>query len=155
MKAPKASTILAAVFWALTAVCFVIIFYFSSCNADNSAQQSASILDLLYKLFGENRATDFIVRKCAHFLEYTGTSLIMSAALYFTYNKNRIHLPIIFTSLYAVTDEIHQIFVEGRSCELRDWAIDTLGAVLGAVMFWAILYIISAIKSFASRRKDK
>ena len=36
-------------------------------------------------------------------------------------------------TLYAVTDEIHQTFVPGRSCELRDMGIDSCGVLTGAL----------------------
>ena len=155
MKKPSKKQLTAIIFWVLTAVCFGIIFYFSACPADESSMQSDWILKIIYSIFGESKATAFIVRKLAHFLEYTGTSLIMSAAFYFTFDKNRIYLPIIFTSLCAATDEFHQRFVAGRSCELRDWAIDTLGAVLGALIFTAIVYIIKKIKAHDMRRDKK
>ncbi|MDR1898725.1 MAG: VanZ family protein [Treponema sp.] len=35
-------------------------------------------------------------------------------------------------SVYGITDELHQYFVPGRDCNIRDWAADTLGAVIGA-----------------------
>ena len=154
MKKPDKNIVLAIIFWALTAVCFVIIFYFSSQTASNSTEQSNLIIRIIEKLFGAE-ATSFLVRKCAHFLEYTGTALLMSAAFYFTLKKNRMYLPIIFTSLYAVTDEIHQIFIEGRSCEFRDWVIDTLGAALGAVIFLVIYCITVKIRDLKTRRKNK
>ena len=36
--------------------------------------------------------------------------------------------------LYSVTDEIHQMFVPGRSCELRDVAIDSCGVATGILL---------------------
>lgn len=57
-----------AVCWSLVAVCMGIIFYFSSRTATESSAQSDSILNIIYKLFGENGVTVFIVRKSAHFL---------------------------------------------------------------------------------------
>lgn len=146
---------LAILFWSLTVVCFAVIFYFSGKTADDSAEQSAYILQFIIDIFGDNAATDFIVRKCAHFLEFTGTALLMSAAFYFTLNKNKFYLPVIFTSLYAVTDEVHQIFVDGRSCELRDWAIDTLGAILGTFIFRVMFTLITIAKDSLKRRKNK
>ena len=52
---------------------------------------------------------------------------------------------VICASIYAISDEVHQIFIDGRSCELRDLAIDTVGAILGAIGFLVIYLIIDAI----------
>ncbi|GHU89962.1 antibiotic resistance protein VanZ [Spirochaetia bacterium] len=35
-------------------------------------------------------------------------------------------------SAYGIIDEIHQSFVPGRDCNIRDWLADSLGALLGA-----------------------
>ena len=40
---------------------------------------------------------------------------------------------LLVASVYAVTDEVHQSFVEGRSGTALDWAIDTAGAALIAL----------------------
>ena len=37
---------------------------------------------------------------------------------------------------YAITDEFHQTFVEGRHGTPVDWAIDSAGAALVAVRLW-------------------
>lgn len=44
-------------------------------------------------------------------------------------------MAILFGMLYAVSDELHQWFVEGRSCELRDVGIDTTGVILGTSLY--------------------
>lgn len=134
---------LAYTFWTLSAICFVVIFYFSSRTADESAMQSASILDLIIRILGDNAVTDFIVRKSAHFLEYVGTCLLLNFAWLFTKGKKQELLAIGCASLYAITDEVHQIFVDGRSCELRDWGIDTLGAIVGTIIFLIIYKMIN------------
>jgi len=47
-------------------------------------------------------------------------------------------------ALYALSDEIHQLFVPGRSFELRDLALDITGAAVGLAgyslirLFWQI-----------------
>ncbi len=135
----------AAVFWILSVVCMGIIFYFSSRTAVESSEQSSSILNILRQLFGKNAVTDFIVRKSAHCLEFTGLSLLLNFALYFSYQRKKLISAIIITSAYAVTDELHQLFVEGRSCEIRDWAIDTAGALIGSIGFLILIEIISYI----------
>ena len=75
---------------------------------------------------------------------------MFNVALYYTRGKVSPILSTILTSLYAVTDEVHQIFVEGRSCELRDWAIDTAGALIGTIGF---LTIYAIIKKAVQKRK--
>lgn len=42
----------------------------------------------------------------------------------------RAPLAVAATALYGVTDEVHQMFVPGRSPDLADWIADVLGAVL-------------------------
>jgi VanZ family protein len=48
-------------------------------------------------------------------------------------------IALVVTSLYGVTDEIHQSFVPGRSMELADWVADTAGASVAILMYarWA------------------
>lgn len=41
--------------------------------------------------------------------------------------------------LYAATDELHQYFVPGRSCDFTDWLADIAGLACGAL----IIYIIA------------
>ena len=41
-------------------------------------------------------------------------------------------------TLYAVSDEVHQYFVPGRSCELRDMLIDACGVAVGAAALWRL-----------------
>jgi VanZ family protein len=36
---------------------------------------------------------------------------------------------------YAVTDEVHQLFVSGRSGEVRDILIDTIAGALGIALY--------------------
>lgn len=136
-----------AICWTLVFICMGVIFWLSSRTAVESAEQSGSILNYLIAIFGDNIFTDFIVRKLAHFLEFTGLCLLMNIALYQTRKRKSFISATALTSLYAVTDEVHQLFVEGRACRVADWAIDTCGAILGTIAFSLILLIITKIKS--------
>lgn len=42
------------------------------------------------------------------------------------------------SSLYGVTDEFHQIFTPGRSCDPMDWLVDTIAAALGALICYLV-----------------
>ena len=144
---------LSVLFWILSAICMGVIFWFSSKTAAESTGQSNVFVEWLENLFGKNEIWVFIVRKSAHCLEFTGLGLLVSAAVFFTKGKTNAIISLAIASAYAVTDEIHQIFVEGRSCELRDWVIDTVGALLGIIAFYVLFKIIQAIIN--KKRKQK
>ena len=41
---------------------------------------------------------------------------------------------IIVCALYAASDELHQLFISGRSGEIRDVVIDSIAASIGIVL---------------------
>ena len=47
------------------------------------------------------------------------------------FNFKKKYLIILFCFLYAISDEIHQLFIVNRSCELRDVLIDMIGVLIG------------------------
>jgi VanZ family protein len=50
------------------------------------------------------------------------------------------------TSLYGASDEWHQLFTPGRSSDIHDWFADTLGALLGVILFAAIVSTVSRLR---------
>ena len=152
-KAMRGGTAAKIICWALAAVCMAAIFYFSSRTADESEQQSGFFAQLITRLFGIGGFSDFIIRKLAHFTEFAGLGLLFAIALKVQTGKAKTPAAIICSSIYAATDEIHQIFVPGRACRVLDWGIDTCGAALGAL---AVLLIITlAAKNKASKSKNQ
>ena len=51
-----------------------------------------------------------------------------------TEKLQRIVLPWVIGTVYAVSDEVHQLFVEGRSCEVRDMLLDSAGVAAGVLL---------------------
>ena len=49
-------------------------------------------------------------------------------------------ISLLISMLYACTDEFHQHFVPGRSCEVRDVLIDTAGALIGILVFGTLMH---------------
>lgn len=140
-----------ALCWILVAICMSVIFWLSSQTADKSSVQSGAILQWLISIFGDNLFTDFIVRKAAHCLEFTGLCVLFNLAFYQTHKKTMPLISILCTSLYAASDEIHQLFVDGRSCQFTDWIIDSCGALLGTIGFIVLYKIIC----YAVKKKQK
>lgn len=129
----------------LVIICMGVIFWLSSRTADESSLQSNTVLQWLINIFGDNIFTNFLVRKAAHCLEFTGLCVLFNLALFQTKKKKMPLLSVILSSAYAVTDEVHQIFVEGRSCQFTDWLIDSAGAILGTAGFLILFAVISRI----------
>ena len=73
--------------------------------------------------------------KVAHFSIY-GLLATLTARL--GRNRRAAWLALLAVSAFGVTDEWHQSFVPGRSCEVLDWVADTLGAALavGCYVGW-------------------
>ena len=98
----------------------------------------------------------FLVRKTAHFTEYAVLgSLFFLNLKSWQRSKNstsmNILLSLIFSFLYACTDELHQIFVPGRSAQFRDVLIDTLGASFGTLITYLTIKLFTKIKARAHK----
>ena len=128
-----------------------MIFKFSELSGLKSTKQSRGLTYNILKGLDGNKLSEKelekltkkvnpIVRKVAHF------SIYMILAI-FTYmfienlniksksEKERLRKNILYTCIfciiYAIFDEIHQIYVPGRTGKLIDVIIDTLGACMG------------------------
>ena len=69
-----------------------------------------------------------------------------------TYNiklRKKIGIALLIDIFYAVFDEIHQMFIPGRTGMIQDIGIDTLGA------FFGILIVISIIKIYKTTKLCK
>jgi VanZ family protein len=127
--------------WILTALWCAAIFYHSGKNADASDANSLYIVGLinhiLTALFGADAGviSNFIVRKSAHFFEYLILGILFFKSL-FTGLKLERELFVAFLCglAYSITDEIHQVFVPGRTSKLTDVCIDTTGVVIGLLL---------------------
>lgn len=127
----------------ITVFLMVFIFLQSALPADLSQQESNAIVTLLTGLLPVAPETlSFVIRKSAHFMEYLllGMSLFVTVREYLPVEerigavRSGLLLPWGIGTLYALTDEIHQRFVPGRSCEARDVLIDSCGVAAGVLV---------------------
>lgn len=139
--------------WAATVLLMLTIFGFSSETAEESDGTSARITRPLTEWLAGMRAemtadeearlyeqVDHAVRKMAHFAEYALLGLL-SALLLRSYGIRTWWLPWLMVSLYAVTDEVHQLFLPGRSGQFSDVLLDSLGAFCGVMLIRLINYL--------------
>ena len=81
---------------------------------------------------------DFFVCKTAHFTEYMILGGLWLLCIYnnpkgsspFSFWK-KMGLSVCASAIYAMSDEFHQLFVEGRAGKWMDVGIDTMGAIVG------------------------
>ena len=137
----------------------ITIFCFSAQEAVASDHASSGIVSrviaLLYPHFDQMREEKqeqilliftILVRKSAHLAEY----LLLGAALMGHVKavsacrslKHPLLLSYLIGTLYAASDELHQLFVPGRSGELTDAMLDSLGVLLGALLISLLIRLI-------------
>ncbi len=144
----------------------LLIFVNSAKTAPESSKGSSRVTIFILKLFaGQEKTaqmkeaaietTETIIRKAAHVTEYM---LLALAAAFWQlqvrqkhFNKEMLHRyfawNIVFGTVYAATDEFHQLFVAGRSGQVTDVLIDACGVGIGTLLFYAVLRKIQARKN--------
>ena len=140
---------------ALTVIWMAVIFFFSAQNGNESSGTSERILLFLCGLWNYAPSPDtkelltLLIRKGAHMTEFGILALLFLGTLRSGTGKNTWHYPASFaaSSLYAVTDELHQLFVSDRAGRATDWLIDSAGAVIFLCIGWLILRTIDNKKS--------
>ena len=145
--------------WAAVAITLAFIFCMSA-KTGNDLDNHSGIISIVKNflvagataLFG--REVD--VSPVGHFTEYLLLGAVLANALRFTpwtiFERNATAHPagmlgdfpnplvaLILSSLYGISDEFHQIFTPGRSCDPMDWLVDTCAAAIGAAIVWTLL----------------
>lgn len=77
--------------------------------------------------------------KFNHFFAYAVLCALLFFALsiqdkFILFKKHPAKMSLLIATFYGALDEIHQMFIPGRSAELLDWVADFLGAVTGVLI---------------------
>lgn len=126
------------------------IFSMSSENAEKSSNTSGQTIRVVLSAvpgFEEQpeevkvniiEKLQFIVRKSAHFIGYMILGILASGLILYYGNINKKYLlAFLICVIYAISDEIHQLFVPGRAGQVRDVLIDSAGSLLGIIIVMA------------------
>lgn len=89
------------------------------------------------EMMGIGKFMEFFVRKGAHFIIYFVLSFLTARVLTGSRGMNlkKLVLILTFVTLFAASDEIHQMFTEGRSPMLEDVMVDAAGGGCGLVVY--------------------
>ena len=128
----------------------MVIFLLSN---DNGVQSSGKSDGIAYFIASKINVMDtdtlvFIIRKTAHVTEYFILGILILNVLK-DYNSICIKLVIItvlFCFSYAISDEVHQLFILNRSGKFSDVLIDTMGSLIGTYIYFLLLRRKSVFK---------
>ncbi len=155
MKKARIVFLILAVFW------MGVIFTFSAQSASESREMSGGIVRLVQNVFysewesvpeaeyeSHMHALSYFIRKAAHFFEFLILGFLV-AGFFFTFRKSTLFTflaPLLFGIVYAVSDEIHQLFSEARAMQFFDVLIDSSGVFFGVLIAVGILFYIMTQK---------
>ena len=149
------------VFTLALAGCIWFIFSNSMAVAQVSSASSGRVLTLLQgalRRLGHpalaQRLTMHIVRKMAHFCEYTleGFLLMLCMRVYTRRYVRHISVPMLGGVLTALTDETIQIFSPGRSSQVTDVWLDSAGVLAGILTALVLMALCRLL--FNHRNKE-
>lgn len=142
----------------LTILWLAMIFSLSNDTAAQSSELSGGILKWLFSVFYPDfeefgpemqqqliEPFSFIIRKAAHFVIYFILGILTSAS-FISYTALKYKLRALYSMGFcvvaAIFDEIHQLFVDGRSGEIRDVLIDSAASIIAAICFYSLIKFI-------------
>ena len=141
--------------------CIVFIFSNSMQIGDVSESASGRVLLLMKKVFTRlgmpgvaNHLTDHIVRKLAHFCEYTLEGFLLMLCMR-VYTRNyiwHISVPLLGGVLTALADETIQIYSPGRSSQVTDVWLDSAGVLAGILAALVLMALCGLL--FHHRNKE-
>ena len=144
---------------------FVIIFDFSNQSSEKSSESSGKIAEIITNNIKPIRErtqierekiilrVESVIRKIAHFSIYTivGVLLMSLVSTYKIDELSRISISLICGIIYATSDEIHQVFIPGRSGQISDVILDSMGVALGIFL---IMFVIKIYKLIYKKIKE-
>ena len=117
----------------LVIIWLVIIFLFSNQSGVDSSNLTKGFLEK-FLWFINNDTVFFIIRKLAHFFEYFILGILIYNFLLEYKIKKIVLISILLCAAFASFDELHQLFIAGRSSKIWDVLIDTSGSCFGTLL---------------------
>ncbi|MFH2117455.1 MAG: VanZ family protein [Bacillota bacterium] len=126
------------VFVVLSIIMTMIIWLNSLMPASVSSEQSGFIVGIINSVFEwigisiDQSLLSVIVRKLAHFLEFTVLGFLFFNVHFKVNNRKNMIFAISLGIVIAIIDECIQIFVDGRAFMITDIGIDSIGVIVGS-----------------------
>ena len=158
----RTGVVFRAIVFSLTALMIGFAFAHSLMSAEDSTVESEGALGFLNDFFNSLgiplELTDNVIRKIAHFSEFTviGGLLLSCAYSFDRFKPYRYSFAVLFTGLFtAVTDEFIQLFSDGRSGQITDVLLDFSGVVTGTLIMLLFYFIYIKLKCKRDKKNGK
>jgi VanZ family protein len=84
--------------------------------------------------------------KIEHLMAFAGLGFLLILSLriqnkFPLIKKHPAWSTIIIVSAYSAFDELHQIFIPGRTCDIKDWMADTIGVTIGVIIMTLLIFV--------------
>lgn len=153
MKENSTSLRFRIIVFVLTFSVIAFAFIHSSMPSEVSGDESESVMNVLQSIlnfFGfKGELTDHLVRKLAHFTEYTAMGMLFVSCAY-SFDRIRpykYYSQILLSGLAtAVCDETIQLNVPGRAGMVTDVLLDFSGVITGALIMLIVFRIYRRIR---------
>ncbi|MEE0858737.1 MAG: VanZ family protein [Acutalibacteraceae bacterium] len=147
------NTVIKVIFTILTVLLTLFIWLHSLTPAEQSSEESDFVLEFVNSILNNininANISSFIVRKAAHFLEFTALGLFVTAtATRYEPNIKKCIFHILFILLAVpVTDEALQYLAPERSPQISDVLLNFSGCITGLLLTVILLWIIKTLKN--------
>lgn len=149
------------IYWTMVICWMAVLFVLSGQSAEKSSSVSGKVIEVVATVIkpsfteldvaekstfiGELQAT---VRNLAHYFSYCvlGTLLSLVMQTHSLRLRKQMLWALAIGVTYAISDEIHQYFVPGRSMQLSDIILDSFGVLTGILLvnYRALLRLFAA-----------
>ncbi len=152
----KNNRFLRYLFLTLSLAVMVVIFVLSSQDGNQSSSTSGSfskwLAEVLQPILPTEGITAIIsvIRKLAHVSIYALLGIFVTLCVFtfdFGHGWHYFVIPIIVCLLYACSDEMHQLFVDGRDGKVLDVFIDGIGFALSTLVCNLVRIIVDKVKA--------
>lgn len=162
MKIKKAICIMLVIIW------MSAMFWFSNQQGTGSSSTSKKVSEIIVNIIDINKQyTDVekeeiieviepIIRKLAHYMFYAIGGILIANCVYQFCDKEKsvIAISAVIGILYATSDEIHQLMVPGRSGNIKDVIIDSIGILTGIAFLLLVREIVKELLEAKSKTKE-
>jgi len=147
--------------WGLVFAWMLVIFMLSAQISSESSDLSSGItkfvLNIINRLLPrieiDLNAFSHFIRKSAHFIAYLILGILSLHAIDEEKNQAMTWMikALLICVLYAMSDEFHQLYVPGRSGEMKDVLLDSTGSLVGIIGYFLVRHRVKKHTEYKRR----